>query len=251
MKKTHQWMLFFLFLFLAFTLTACTKNAEKLVFYQTKETKDTMAFERDTERLQGNLQESSQGSSQGSSQENLQQDLQSLLTSEARTETVGTIAVYLCGQVCNPGVYILEEGSRLYQAVEMAGGLTSQAQAEAVNLARVLSDSEQIYIPDISETIVPSVAENLQAKNLGNETVPIANGSNELDSSDQSGTVININHATVSELMQLPGIGQVKAEAIIAYRNSNGLFSSIEEIKNVPGIKEAAFEKIKGMITVF
>ena len=240
MKKTHQWMLFFLFLFFTFTLTACTKNAEKLVFYQTKETKDTMAFEWDTERLQEN--------SQGSSQENLQQYLQ---TSEAQTKTVGTIAVYLCGQVCNPGVYILEEGSRLYQAVEMAGGLTSQAQAEAVNLARVLSDSEQIYIPDISETIVPSVAENLQAKNLSNETAPIANGSNELDSSDQSGAVININQATVSELMQLPGIGQVKAEAIVAYRNSNGLFSSIEEIKNVPGIKEAAFEKIKGMITVF
>ena len=263
MKKTHQWMLFFLFLFFAFTLTACTKNTEKLVFYQTKETKDTMVFERDTERLQENLRENSQGSlqenlqesAQGSSQEDLQENLQEdsqkcLQTSEAQTRTVGTIAVYLCGQVCNPGVYILEEGSRLYQAVEMAGGLTSQAQAEAVNLARVLSDSEQIYIPDVSETVVSSVAASTQAEQSENEAAH-SNVSDGLDFSAEAGNSININQATVSELMQLPGIGQVKAEAIVAYRNSNGLFSSIEEIKNVPGIKEAAFEKIKGMITVF
>ena len=196
MKKTHQWMLFFLFLFFALTVTACTKNTEKLVFYQTKDTKDTTAFEWNTERLQKNSLENLQDDSQENSQDDLQEDSRKRLqTSEAQTNSVGTIAVYLCGQVCNPGVYILEEGSRLYQAVEMAGGLTSQAQAEAVNLARILSDSEQIYIPDVSETVVSSVAASTQMPPFGNETESIANGSNQLDYSAQSGTVININQA--------------------------------------------------------
>ena len=70
-----------------------------------------------------------------------------------RQAAVETIAVYLCGEVCKPGVYVLQAGSRLYQAVEEAGGLTANAQAEAVNLARILADSEQIYIPNISESI--------------------------------------------------------------------------------------------------
>ena len=158
---------------------------------------------------------------------------------ETTQAAVETIAVYLCGEVCNPGVYVLQAGSRLYQAVEEAGGLTANARAEAVNLARILVDSEQIYIPNISESI----------DQIENETQNVI--SSAAVSSELSDGLLNINQASESDLMQLPGIGQVKAAAIVTYRNSNGPFSSIEEIKNVPGIKEAAFEKIKGMITVF
>lgn len=158
---------------------------------------------------------------------------------ETTQAAVETIAVYLCGEVCNPGVYVLQAGSRLYQAVEEAGGLTANARAEAVNLARILVDSEQIYIPNISESI----------DQIENETQNVI--SSAAVSSALSDCLLNINQASESDLMQLPGIGQVKAAAIVTYRNSNGPFSSIEEIKNVPGIKEAAFEKIKGMITVF
>lgn len=224
MKKTHQWMLFFLFLFFVSAILACTKKEEKFVFYQTTQIQKMDDSKEDTQFSQeeaqtGHLPESS--------------------LHETTQAAVETIAVYLCGEVCNPGVYVLQAGSRLYQAVEEAGGLTANARAEAVNLARILVDSEQIYIPNISESI----------DQIENETQNVI--SSAAVSSALSDGLLNINQASESDLMQLPGIGQVKAAAIVTYRNSNGPFSSIEEIKNVPGIKEAAFEKIKGMITVF
>ena len=224
MTKTHQWMLFFLFLFFASAVLACTKETEKLVFYQTTQIQKMDDSKEDTQFFQEEAQTSQVSESS---------------LHETTQAAVETIAVYLCGEVCNPGVYVLQAGSRLYQAVEEAGGLTANAQAEAVNLARILADSEQIYIPNISESI----------DQIENETQNvISSAAASLASSDG---LLNINQASESELMQLPGIGQVKAAAIVTYRNSNGPFSSIEEIKNVPGIKEAAFEKIKGMITVF
>lgn len=219
MKKTHQWMLFFLFLFFVSEILACTKKEEKLVFYQTTQIQKMDDSKEDTQFFQEEAQTSQVSESS---------------LHETTQAAVETIAVYLCGEVCKPGVYVLQAGSRLYQAVEEAGGLTANARAEAVNLARILVDSEQIYIPNISESI----------DQIENETQNVI-------SSALSDGLLNINQASESDLMQLPGIGQVKAAAIVTYRNSNGPFSSIEEIKNVPGIKEAAFEKIKGMITVF
>ena len=224
MTKTHQWMLFFLFLFFASAVLACTKETEKLVFYQTTQIQKMDDSKEDTQFLQEEVQ--------------ISQVSESSL--HETTQAVETIAVYLCGEVCNPGVYVLQAGSRLYQAVEEAGGLTANARAEAVNLARILLDSEQIYIPNIAESI------DQIEKETQNVISPAA-----VVSPASSDNLLNINQASESELMQLPGIGQVKAAAIVTYRNSNGPFSSIEEIKNVPGIKEAAFEKIKGMITVF
>ncbi len=246
MKKAHQWMLFFLFLFFASTLTACTKNAEKLVFYQTKETFGSEYVSEDKEN------EDTKAVELHTTEAHIAEIVETPIieTHTIEENVTETIAVYLCGQVCNPGVYVLEAGSRLYQAVEMAGGLTDQAQAEAVNLARVLSDSEQIYIPDISEQVSIPVAEWLPSASTVASGESTGSDGKTISKPSDNPLVVNINQASVAELMQLPGIGQVKAEAIVAYRNSNGLFSSIEEIKNVPGIKEAAFEKIKGMIIV-
>ena len=221
MKKTHQWMLFFLFLFFVSEILACTKKEEKLVFYQTTQIQKMDDSKEDTQFFQEEAQTSQVSESS---------------LHETTQAAVETIAVYLCGEV----VYVLQAGSRLYQAVEEAGGLTANAQAEAVNLARILADSEQIYIPNISESI----------DQIENETQNVISSAAVVPSASSDG-LLNINQASESELMQLPGIGQVKAAAIVTYRNSNGPFSSIEEIKNVPGIKEAAFEKIKGMITVF
>ena len=218
MKKTHQWMLFFLFLFFVSEILACTKKEEKLVFYQTTQIQKMDDSKEDTQFFQEEAQTSQVSESS---------------LHETTQAAVETIAVYLCGEVCKPGVYVL-------QAVEEAGGLTANAQAEAVNLARILADSEQIYIPNISESI----------DQIENETQNVISSAAAVPSASSDG-LLNINQASESELMQLPGIGQVKAAAIVTYRNSNGPFSSIEEIKNVPGIKEAAFEKIKGMITVF
>ena len=215
---------FFLFLFFVSEILACTKKEEKLVFYQTTQIQKMDDSKEDTQFFQEEAQTSQVSESS---------------LHETTQAAVETIAVYLCGEVCKPGVYVLQAGSRLYQAVEEAGGLTANAQAEAVNLARILADSEQIYIPNISESI----------DQIENETQNVI--SSAAVSSALSDGLLNINQASESDLMQLPGIGQVKAAAIVTYRNSNGPFSSIEEIKNVPGIKEAAFEKIKGMITVF
>ncbi len=251
MKKTHRWMLFFLFLLFLFTIPACTKKAEKIVFYQTKgneTTKDSSAWERETEDNKETNKERISLGEQDQTQADQKQSQSDKIPSPSIEETTTvpeTIAVYLCGEVVNPGVYLLDAGSRLYQAVELAGGLTDQARAEAVNLARVLTDSEQIYIPNVSEAV--SQTEGSQANGLSGTASAETLVRNEV----VSDFPVNINQATVSDLVKLPGIGQVKAEAIVTYREANGSFSSIEEIKNVPGIKEAAFEKIKGLITVF
>ena len=136
MKKTHQWMLFFLFLFFVSEILACKKK-KSLSFIRQHRYKDGR-FKEDTQFFQEEAQTSQVSESSLHA------------TTQAAVET---IAVYLCGEVCKPGVYVLQAGSRLYQAVEEAGGLTANAQAEAVNLARILADSEQIYIPNISESI--------------------------------------------------------------------------------------------------
>ena len=123
MKKTHQWMLFFLFLFLCLKSLACTKKEEKLVFYQTTQIQKMDDSKEDTQFFQEEAQTSQVSESS---------------LHETTQAAVETIAVYLCGEVCKPGVYVLQAGSRLYQAVEEAGGLTANAQAEAVNLAGFL-----------------------------------------------------------------------------------------------------------------
>lgn len=142
-------------------------------------------------------------------------------------ETKALLYVHVCGQVKNPGVYQLEEGARIYDAVQMAGGLTEEAFEEAVNLAKLITDGEQIRIPDHTE------AESYYAEEQQTE-----NG------------LVNLNTATKEQLMTLTGIGEAKAKDILAYREEYGGFQTIEEIMKVPGIKEAAFAKIKNEIAV-
>lgn len=141
------------------------------------------------------------------------------------------ICVYICGAVHEPGVYELPEGSRVHEALEMAGGMTEEAAAYALNLARIAVDGEQIYVPD---------AEEIQGQS-------ILSGS-----ADGSGyeKKVNINTASMEELMTLTGIGEAKAESIIRYREENGGFQSIEDLMEIGGIKEGVFEKIKDDITI-
>lgn len=142
-------------------------------------------------------------------------------------ETSGCeIYVDVSGQVKQPGVYVLSEGNRVFQAIEQAGGLTEEANVSQLNQAQVLCDGQKIYIPSKEE-----VSE-------GGKTV------------DENDGKININTAGAEELMTLPGIGKAKAEAIVRYREEQGIFSSIDEIQNVEGIKEGTFQKLKSQITV-
>lgn len=141
-------------------------------------------------------------------------------------DAASQIYVHVCGQVCQPGVVVLPVGSRAWEAVEAAGGLTEDAQDTAVNLAAVLQDGEKLYIPAVGESVA--------------DTVDGAVGSG----------LINLNTADAVRLQTLPGIGESRAADILSYRERYGGFQTIEEIMQVPGIKESIYEKIKDKIVV-
>lgn len=151
------------------------------------------------------------------------------------------VFVYVCGAVLNPGVYEMEINSRVFQAVEMAGGLLQTAVPEYVNQAMIVTDGQQIYIPSQSEIDHGDVLSSKSEFTDG-----VKNASNLSGSS----TKVNINTADKTELMTISGIGESRAQDIIDYRQQRGGFSTIEEIMNVPGIKDATFEKIKDSIEV-
>ena len=151
-------------------------------------------------------------------------------------ESVSVILVHVCGAVAFPGVYELEGGSRIYQLIELAGGFAPDAAKGYLNLAGSLYDGQKIVVPTVSE------AED----DPYGEKEPVA----ETVGSVADDKLININTADKAQLMTLPGIGEAKATAIIARRTEHGAFRTKEEIMQVPGIKEAAYEKIKSLITV-
>lgn len=145
-----------------------------------------------------------------------------------------SIAVHVCGQVKNPGVYTLAKGARVSDAIDAAGGLTKEAAGDFINQAQKLEDEQQVYVPS-QEEAKESPKEVQQEKNN--------------DSHSENTGLININQATREELMTLPGIGEAKADMIITYREEHGKFASIEDIKNISGIKDGVFNKICDLIT--
>jgi competence protein ComEA len=128
------------------------------------------------------------------------------------------VVVEVKGEVNRPGLYFLNSNSRVNDAIILAGGFTIHAQTNTINLALKVSDGMVIFVPKNSET-------NIENK-------------------------ISINKATLSELMMISGIGEVKARSIIAYRNSNGKFNSIEELLYVEGISQKLFDQIKDDICI-
>ena len=166
-----------------------------------------------------------------------------------------TIFVDICGAVANPGVYELDEGSRIFQAVDAAGGYLPEAAQNYLNKARSLMDGQQIYVPteeEIAEHLeaiaakAPEALQGSESQDAGNVERPESSTAEE----EGSDLAINLNTADTSQLCTLSGIGQSKAEAIIAYREEHGGFTSVEEIMNVEGIKEGTFSKIKDKISV-
>ncbi|MCM3549775.1 late competence protein ComEA [Niallia circulans] len=150
---------------------------------------------------------------------------------EEETED-GVLVVDVKGMVASPGVYELEVGSRLFEAIEKAGGFTDSANREAVNLALRLEDEMVVYVPEegVEEGAGPVLAVEM----------------NETDHED----TININEATEADLLTLQGIGPSKAAAIIGYREENGPFATVEELMNVSGIGEKTFEALEPFIRV-
>ena len=163
-----------------------------------------------------------------------------------------TIYVHVCGAVINPNVYELPAGSRVYEAVQMAGGFTEDADESYVNQAQTLSDGVKLVIPTIEQTQA-MITENAEVDLIG--IVGEQDGVQGNSASMQGGAAssdgkININTATEAELCNIPGIGATRAAAIVAYRQEKGGFSVIEDIMNVSGIKEGTYEKIKDSIKV-
>lgn len=155
---------------------------------------------------------------------------------EIDTEEISSkIKVYVTGEVNSPGVIELEEGGRIEDAIEGCGGITAQANLKDINLAYEVQDGEKIYIPNLSENI-----------DTEEENTTESSTSTSSNSKDK----ININKATVSELTSIPGVGESTAQKIIDYRDENGKFKVIEDIKNVSGIGNSKYEKIKDYISI-
>lgn len=142
--------------------------------------------------------------------------------------TPGPVMVHVGGAVLQPGVFSLPHGSRVYQAIEAAGGLSPDADPQAVNQAAVLTDGMALYVPVVNQGTI-------------GEPFPPAQRS--------ASVLVNINTAAADELESLPEIGPELARRIIAYRTENGPFRSIEAIQDVPGIGPTIFERIQDMIT--
>ena len=147
----------------------------------------------------------------------------------AETRLGSTIYVHVCGHVKYPGVYQMQEGSRVYEAIDKAGGMLEEGAGDAM----------RIMVPDLA-----------QAAQMIEQGAVFDPGSSASVSDRKSSGKVNLNRADVKELMTLTGIGQSRAEAIIRYREEIGSFERIEDVMKVSGIKESAFNKIKDDITV-
>ena len=154
---------------------------------------------------------------------------------DSEAAATGSVFVHVGGAVAAPGLYELQTGSRVQQAIDAAGGFTDAAAADALNLARVVTDGEQIIVPEAASAqpaqgIDPSAAS--------------ANAS--------SGTTgkVNINCATADELQQLNGVGPALAQRIVDDRKANGAFAAIEDLKRVSGIGDKKFASLADSICV-
>lgn len=163
---------------------------------------------------------------------------ESTVNSEVSNVLEEKIVIHIAGQVANPGIVELKDGARIVEAIEAAGGVTSDANLEKINLAYVLEDGMKVYIPSIADE---------------DENNYVTTGSSGVSSNSSNATQtlkININTASVDDFSKIPGIGSSIASRIVEYRKENGKFSTIEDIKNVSGIGDAKFNNIKNYIYV-
>lgn len=143
------------------------------------------------------------------------------------------IWVDISGAVNTPGVYQLKQGSRVFDAIQAAGGLLEDADTEGINQASVLTDGEKLQIYTVEE-----------AEQMQNQTV------NPNPAESNTDGKINLNTADLAALQEIPGVGEKKAQSIIEYRETTGGFQNIEQLQEVPGIKGKTFDKVKDYITV-
>lgn len=151
-------------------------------------------------------------------------------------ETIN-IKVYVTGEVKNPGVIELPDGSRIEDAINVSGGITDLANLSEVNLAYSLQDGQKLYIPSINDE-------------TETQYISVENGEKVIEDGKSNSSKININNGDIDSLKSLPGVGEALAQRIITYRNENGKFKNIEDLKNVSGIGEKKYESLKEYIDV-
>lgn len=255
--------------------SGCTRK-EELVFSLQNEQPDTETPE------EGAV---SEPQAQGESAEQEETAVNTAVTGDAKTASVPDIAaatetddqsdnqpeicVHVCGAVKNPGVYELPAGSRVYEAIQAAGGFSENAEESYVNQAQQLPDAVQLVIPTVDQVAVleqPDGQADTGTKDEGTDRAAfrigiisrneqddlirtdVTGGSEEENTADDG--KININTASESQLCDIPGIGAVRASAIAAYRQEHGAFETIEDIMKVNGIKQGTYDKIKDSIKV-
>lgn len=164
--------------------------------------------------------------------------------------------VYVCGYVQKPGVYELKKGSRLYEAVDAAGGFLEDASEDYCNLAQIIEDEKQYYIPseeEVENSLEQRGASHLQmmSEQEDRQEIKKDNSNNETNQSCfTTDGKLDINMATVNDFQQLNGIGETRAKAIFEYREANGPFEKCSDIMKVSGIKEGTFKQFEDQIIV-
>ena len=158
--------------------------------------------------------------------------------------TSGSVVVHVTGAVSRPGVVTLPPGSRVTDAINAVGGASAEADTQQLNLARVLTDGEQIRVPRIGEVLPEPAPQTGGDAASGARTAPGKSGGG-----GASG-MVNINTASASELEKLPGIGPALAQRIVEYRDSHGPFASVDALTDVPGIGKAKLEGLREQATV-
>lgn len=171
-----------------------------------------------------------------------------LVSVETTKENVSNFYIDVKGAVKDPGVYLVSDGERVIDAIEKAGGLKKNANTSNINLAQKLKSEMVIVVYTNNE--IKNNSPKLACNTKCNCEVIEINNCIENESNSNNSNLVNINTADISELMTLSGIGESKAKSIVTYREENGLFESVEDIKNVSGIGDALYENIKDMITV-
>lgn len=164
-----------------------------------------------------------------------------------------SITIDIKGEVKTPGVYELPLNSRVIDAINISGGLTNKADTSDINLSKILKDENVIVISNkySNQTTKYTKKETSVVNNASTSKDNVVSSSNSSDTNtNKTNDKVSINTATKEQLMNLNGIGESKANDIIAYRNQNGLFKSIEDIKKVSGIGDKLFDKIKDNITI-
>ena len=156
---------------------------------------------------------------------------------------VPEICIHVCGAVQHPGVYTIPETTRVYEVIGAAGGLTETAAADYLNQAASLTDGQRVYVPTVEEISKNQIPAEMVAD------IPVSSSSDSA-ATESAGSMVNINTATAEQLKELPGVGDSRAQSIIAYRETRGGFKSKEEIMQVEGIKEGMYSKMKDLIQV-